>query len=292
MNELGCLGRAARGDRPVVAKHAHGLAFDGDPAAYGGGIPVVLEVDEVGIVGDPRDHLTHVIGLLGVAGHHAKQFLFIVAWRCPFIGGRRIVAPAEHTHQVPRLANAIGVVVGQILGGAGHTGVHFRAAEVFVGGDLAGGRFQQWRPGEKHLGAVADHDNVIGEARLIGAAGGRVAVHHGDLRDAGGGQTCLVGEGPRALDEHLGGVVQIGATGFHQTHHRQLVLQGDALQTQRFVQSGRGDGATLDGRVGRRDQAAHSGHIADTGDAAAAGFGAVLVVVHAIAGQVHQAEER
>ncbi len=200
------------------------------------------------------------------------------------------VAQAQLAHDVAGVADGVGVVLGQVLGGAGHAGMHFRAAQLLVGGDFPGGRLQQRRAGQEHLGAVAHQHYIVREPGLVGAAGGGVAVHHGDLRDAGGGQACLVGEGAGALHEHVGGVVEVGAAGFHQAHHGQPVLLGDALQAQGFMQPGGRYRAALDGGVGGGDQAAHAAHIADAGDGAAAGFGAVLVVVHFVAGQVHQAQ--
>ena len=58
------------------------------------------------------------------------------------------------------------------------------------------------------------------------------------------------------------------------------------------MQAGGGDGAALDGGIGGGHQTTDTGHIADAGNGAAAGFGAVLVVVHLVTGQVHQAQER
>ena len=107
--------------------------------------------------------------------------------------------------------------------------MHLGAAQFLIGGHFAGGRLQQRRACEKHLGLVAYSHNVIRQAGLVGAPGGGVAVHHGHLGDAGGGQAGLVGEAPGAEYEDIGGVVEIGAAALGQGHHRQLVLHGDLL---------------------------------------------------------------
>ena len=169
--------------------------------------------------------------------------------------------------------------------------MHFGATQFFIGGDFAGGGFQQRRAGQEHLGALADHYHVVRQAWLIGATGGGVAVYHGDLRNAGSGQPCLVGKSAGAVHEHFCRIVQIGAAGFHQAHHRQLVFHGDALQAQGFMQARGRNGAALDGGIGGSNQATNAGHIADAGNGAAAGFGTVLVIVHLVTGQVHQAQE-
>src|SRR5690606_10377616 len=173
-------------------------------------------------------------------------------------------------------ADAVGVVLGQVLGGTGDLCVHFGAAQLFVGGDLAGGGLQQRRAGQEHLGLAAHHHHVVGQAGLIGAAGGGGAVHHGHLGNAHGRDACLVGEAARAFHEDVGGVVQVGAAGLGQGDDGQLVLHGDLLHAQRLLQAGGGDGAALDGAVVGQHQAAHALHVADAGDDAAAGLGAVL----------------
>jgi hypothetical protein len=50
--------------------------------------------------------------------------------------------------------------------------MHLGAAQLFVGGDFAGGGLEQRRAGQEGLGAAAHHDHVVGHARQVGAAGG------------------------------------------------------------------------------------------------------------------------
>ena len=170
--------------------------------------------------------------------------------------------------------------------------MHLRAAQLLVGRDLAGRGLQERRAGQEHLGLVAHHDDVVGEARQIGAARGRGAVHDGDLRDAARRHARLVGEAAAARHEDLGLVEQVGAAGLDQVHDRQLVLHHDLLDALALALAGRRDGAALDRAVRGRHHAAHALDIADAGDRAAAGARAVLVVVHAVAGERHQLEER
>src|SRR5690606_31514939 len=151
-------------------------------------------------------------------------------------------------------------------------------AQFFVGGDFTGGGFQQRRAGEEHLGLAAHHDYVVGQTRLVGTAGGGGAVYHGHLGNAHGRDARLVGEAACAFHEDVGGVVQVGTAGFGQGHDRQLVLHGHLLHAQGFFQAGRGNGAALDGAVVGQYQATHAFDVADAGDDAAAGLGAVLVV--------------
>ncbi len=62
-------------------------------------------------------------------------------------------------------------------------------------------------------------------------------MHHGDLRQAHGRHTCLVGEAARAFDENLRGVIEIGAATFGEGDDRQFVFHGDLLQAQGLVQA-------------------------------------------------------
>ena len=71
-----------------------------------------------------------------------------------------------------------------------------------------------------------------------------------------------------------------------------LFSMHDLLHALALALAGGRHGAALDGAVGRRHDAAHALDIADAGDRAAAGARSVLVVVHAVAGERHQLEER
>ena len=107
--------------------------------------------------------------------------------------------------------------------------VHDCAAQLFVGGDLAGSGLEQRRSGQKGLGAAAHHDDVVGQAGHVRAAGGRGSVHHGDDRDAGARQPREVVEQPAPADEELHPVLeQVGTRGLDQVQEGQLVLQRDA----------------------------------------------------------------
>src|SRR5690606_12171618 len=74
LDELSRLGRATRGDRAVVADEAAGLAFDVQVAADGLAVELVLEVEELGAVGDAGNDLAYVVGFLGVCRNDAEQF--------------------------------------------------------------------------------------------------------------------------------------------------------------------------------------------------------------------------
>ena len=105
-----------------------------------------------------------------------------------------------------------------------------RATALLVG-ILADGGLDQWRPGQVDAGATAHQHHVVRQARQVGPARGGGAVHHGDLRNAGGRQAGLVGEAAPAFYEDLGLIQQVGAARLHQADQRQLVLPCDLLGT-------------------------------------------------------------
>ncbi|MCY1510754.1 hypothetical protein D9M68_451420 [compost metagenome] len=294
LDELRGLGCALRGDRAVVADETAGLAFDLQVAADGLAVEFVLEVEELRAVGDAGDDLAHVVGLLGIGRHQAEQFFGRVQWFAPAFRRprRQLLVPRQHGEDLTRQPYTVGVVLGQVLGGAGDLGVHLGATELLVGGDLSGGGLEQGRAGEEHLGLAAHHHHVVRQAGLVGPASGAGAMHDGDLWQAHGGHARLVGEAARALDEDVGGVVEVGAAAFGQGHHRQFVLEGDLLHPQGLLQAGGGDGAALDCAVVGDHQTANAGDVADAGDDAATGLATVLVVVQLVAGQGGQFEER
>ncbi len=171
--------------------------------------------------------------------------------------------------------------------------MHLGAAQLFVGGDFAGGGLEQGRASQEGLGTAAHHDHIVGHAGQVGAAGGRVAVHHAHLRNAFGRQPRLIGEAAAAFDEYLTDVHQVGAARFDQPHHRQFVLQRDGFGAQALAQAHRRDGAALDGAVRRDHHAADARDRADAADDPAAQHVLLaVVVVHPEAGQGRELEPR
>ena len=152
--------------------------------------------------------------------------------------------------------------------------MHQRAAQLLVGGNLAGGRLQERRAGQKCLGAVAHHHDIVGEAGHVGPARRRRAVRQRDHRQAGGGEPRQAGEEPAAVDEMLHLVAeQIGAGRLDEMDERQLAGERDGLQAPELVAAPGLGGAGRDAGIVGGDEAAHARHVADAGNAGAAGHG-------------------
>jgi len=291
LDELRGLGAAGRLDGAVVADQTHRVAVQARVAADGVGRQAGLEFEEVAAVHQPRDDLAHVVGLTLVGGHHAQQFFGRVQGlkRC---AGRWHQVPGQLVEEVAHQGYRMGVVVGQVLTQTGDLCMHLCAAQFFVAGVFTDGGLHQRRAGQVDAAASLHQHHVVAQARQVGAAGGGRAVHHRDLRDAGGRQARLVREAAPAVDKDLGLVHQVGAAAFHQGDQRQLVLACQFLRAQGLLQAHGRDGAALHRAVAGAHHNAFAGDHADADDAAAAlhAFFAV-VVVHAQPGQRAELEE-
>jgi hypothetical protein len=180
LDELRRLGRAVGVDRPVVADEADGAPFDLGVAAYRVRAVERLEIEEIGFVDDAGDDLAHVVRLAVVARHDAGQLLGRIARLLEglLLARRELFIPRKLGHDFARDSDAVRIVLGEIFAEAGDCRVHFRAAKLFVGRDLAGRGAQQRRAGEKDLGATAHQDHVVRQAGQVRTAGGWGAVHH------------------------------------------------------------------------------------------------------------------
>ena len=230
-----------------------------------------LELVELGAVDDPGDHLARVERRLQVGRHEAEEVLLVVHRRGD-VGARRRaeLAPVEAGDDAPPEADGVELVGGEVVGEPGDPGVHLGAAERLVVGLLAGRHLHQRRPGEEHLGPVLDHHDVVGHARQVGAAGGRVAEHEGDRRDPVRRRPGEVAERAPAGDEDLLLGRQVGAAGLDEVDHRQPVLEGDVGGAERLAQRERVARPASHGRVVGADQALDAADDADAGDDAGA----------------------
>ena len=92
-----------------------------------------------------------------------------------------VVQPAD---DLAAEADAVELVDGEVVGEPADPRVHLGAAERLVVALLAGRHLHERWPAEEHLRALLDHHDVVAHARHVRAAGGRVAEHDGDGRNA------------------------------------------------------------------------------------------------------------
>src|SRR5262249_48329867 len=147
-----------------------------------------LELEELRGIDQTCDDLAYVIGDAIVDRYHTAQLIGAVA-RLPrglAVERRQSLVPSERAHDLARDAQGVGIVFGEILRHARYGGVHLGPAEFLVAGNLAGGGLQQRWTGEEDLRTSSYHDNVVAQPRVIGASGGRGAMHNGYMGNAHG----------------------------------------------------------------------------------------------------------
>ncbi|MNN06427.1 hypothetical protein D3C81_1192170 [compost metagenome] len=228
--------RRFREEDAVVGQDRHGVSVQVGKAAHQGGTEQRLEFIEHRAVDQPRDHLAHIEGLLGVGRDHAVQLFAAVQrrHRGALLQLAELV-PVEVGHAAPGDGQGVLVVVGIVVGHAAGLAVHVGATEVFGADHFTRSGLDQRGAGEKDRRLLADHDRFVGHRRHIGATGGARAHDHGDLRNAERAHVGLVEEDPPevlAVGEHFILARQVGAAGVHQVQARQAVLQGDGLGAQ------------------------------------------------------------
>ena len=229
-----------------------------------------LELVELRAVDDAGDHLARIERDAQVGRHDAEQFLGVEQRLDDRSGRRALLAPVQPGDDAAADADGVELVDGEVVGQTRSAGVHLGAAERLVVGLLAGGHLHQRRAGEEHLRALLDHHDVVGHAGDVGAAGGGVAEHQRDGRDARRRQPGQVAEHLAAGDEDLllGG--QVGAAGLDERDHRQPVLQRNLVGPQHLLQRPRVAGAALDRRVVGHEHALDALDHADAGHHAGA----------------------
>ena len=241
--------------------------MDGGPSGHQAGAVERLELVEPGAVHHPGQDLAGVEGDLGVGRGDAQELARVVDRLVGRLArARPALAPVEPAHDLAAQPDGVDLVRGQVVGQAGHPGVHGGAAQLLVGRLLAGGHLDQWRSAEEDLGALLDHHDVVAHARDVGAAGRGVAEdqgHGGQGRRRAAGE---VPEGPPAGDEQLGLGGQVGAARLDQVDDRQPVLEGDVRGAGSLAEGEGVHGPAPHRRVVGRDEALDPFHHADPDD--------------------------
>ena len=258
--------------------------MDRGPAGDQGGAIERLEFFKPRAIDDAGNHLADIEGLAQAARHDAEQILAVVNRR---IGRARgagpELAPVQVRHHLAAHADAIHLVLGQIIAQPRDRTVHLRPAQAFLVGVFAGGHLHQRRPAQKHLGLPPDEDVVVAHARLIGPAGGGGPEHHRDGGDAQLGQFGDLVEQATGLGEMadlaadgcfriLGARVpaQIGAGRLHELHIGHAVFARDLEAAHQFFRIEGIESASPHRRIVAENHALHPLDHADPDDKARA----------------------
>ena len=256
------------------------LPFDARVAAHQRLAVARPEFVELAGVDDARNDLANVEGRASALRHDTVELGRIVDGGTAGVarGGRS--AAVEVGHDAAHARQCVVIVIGEVVGDAGHACMHIGAAEIFSADLFARRRSDQRRSREKDRALVADDDGLVGHRRHVRAAGGARAHHAGDLRHAGGGHVRLVVENPPemiAVGKHFVLARQMRAARVDEIDARQAILECDFLRAQMLLHGQREVGAAFHGRIVGDDHAAHAVYCRDAGDQARCGN---LPVVH------------
>ena len=148
---------------------------------------------KVAAVDHTRNHLAHVKAGFPVGGHDAVELFRVVEG---FFGLNAVYGLFGDGRCVGKDVACdrygVGFVVGRVIAGARHRGVHGGATQCFCGDDFPGGSLDQRRATQKHAAIAAHNDAVVAQRGDVGATGSAVTQHHSNLRHPHFGQRALV----------------------------------------------------------------------------------------------------
>ena len=188
----------------LIGHDAHGLALHAGKADQDVLGVFGLQLEKVAIVHGFDDQLLHVVGLVRVVGHqrvqaavHAVSRVAAAPHRGFFAVGQRQVVVEAAQHQ-----QRFNVVLKSQVGHATLGGVGDGAAQLLGRHILVRHGLDHLRPGDKHVGAVLDHEDEVGHGGRVHRAAGRRPHDHADLRHHATGHHIAL--------EHIGVAAQAG----------------------------------------------------------------------------------
>ncbi len=192
----------------------------------------------------------------------------------------------------PQLAVCLVLGGHHVVADARNLGVECRSPKLVGVDDLTQRGLDDRGATEEDSADALDHDHLIAESRHVGAAGGAATEDHAQLGQALRRKPGLTIE--RATEMVLVGEDLIlqreeSTAGIDQVDDPELVLLGDLLSPNVFLDGHRNQRAALDGGVVCDEHPGHAVHDADPGHDAGPRH---LVVVLAEAGQGRQFEKR
>ena len=161
------------------------------------------------------------------------------------------------------------LVIGQMVGHSGLHRVQFGTTELLISDYFTCGCLDEGRPTQEDCASVLDNDDLVRHGGHIGATSSARATYDSDLRNAGGRH-------PRLVVENLSEVIFVweyvvllreeGASGVNEVDARQLVLHGDLLGADVFLDCDRVVCAALVSEIIGDDHARLSMHLANASD--------------------------
>ncbi|TNV85494.1 hypothetical protein FGO68_gene16356 [Halteria grandinella] len=114
------------------------------------------------------DDLLHVVGLVGVEGHHVVQQLprrlvATVVLSPHFVRALVLVVLGQVGHELAGRGDGLDVVVEGAVGDTGDRAVHLSSTKFLLGHSFLGDSLDYIRPGDEHVRSVLHHEREVGE---------------------------------------------------------------------------------------------------------------------------------
>ena len=262
----------------LVGDHADRPAVDAGESDDGGRGEQLVHLHEFAVVDDAADHVEHVIRLAVVVRHDVgKAFRGLAVRASRRIGVHRRLGVAVRRqvgkHRA-RVVDRVGLVLAEVVRHAGFRAVHESAAEVVHADRLTGGRLDDVRAGDEHVGVLLGHDDQVGQRRAVHGAAGARTQNQRDLRDEAAGVAGLA-EDVAVLRQRGDAFLDAGAAGVDDRDDRHLQVQRHVHQVANLLTFGTTQRASPDGEVLRVDGDLAAVHVTESGDDGRTGLAAV-----------------
>ena len=212
----------------------------------------------------------YVIRLLEIDRHQRRQLLWIFRRRDRWERrSRNAPQRAEAEDDFPQPTDRLRFRIRHVIGHAGYRRVHVGATQSLAVDDLVDRSFDDGRSTEMDAPGAANHHDLVGQGRNVGATCRAAAEHRRNLRNAGSRHAALVVKRPAkviAIRKHAILLGKERAATVDQINAGKPVLLSDLLRPQMFSNGFGEERATFDGGVVCDNHARRVVHEADAGD--------------------------
>ena len=216
---------------------------------------VLVDLEELAVVDDQRDHVAHVVGLLRVGRDDRVERLVHALGVVVGLDPRRHleVVERQEADQVADVLEARLLVLGGEVGDPRLRVVGHRPAQLLELDLLAGDRLDHLGAGDEHVRGLLDHEDEVGHRRRVDGAARARAHDRRDLRDHPGAldvadEDVAVGaeRDDALLDPRPAGVVE--------PDHRRPDLRGEVHDLAHLLRHHLAERAAEDGEVLAEDE--------------------------------------
>ena len=215
----------------------------------------LLDLQELTVVDDLRDHLLDVVGLRRAVRDEGVELgrLAVGRIRRSGVHGRLEVVLGQEREQVARvLEHRLLVGRGQMRD-AGLLGVRGRAAELLLRHLLARHRLHDVGAGDEHVRAALRHQDEVGDRRRVDGSAGARPEHERELRHDPGGLD-VPPEDLRVAGERDDALLDPRSARVVDPDHRAAVLDGEIHHLADLLREDLGERAAEDGEVLAEDE--------------------------------------